>query len=201
MNNIRRGESSPLPFWEREGVRGSRVATTPLIRALHKGKANILPKQEKGSTTLYVVFAILIASLTAFLFFYNRPCANFDEATLQMPTQAISLAMMETQEKQARGLGGCGYIPKKSGMYFPFNPPQATVFWMKDMLIPIDIIWIKNGVVVGVEHNVLNETKDTPDSSLKTYPSPGEVDAVLEVAAGKAADYGLAEGVRVQLTK
>ena len=68
--------SSPLPFREREGVRGSRVAVTPLIRALHKGKANLLPKQEKGATArngkIFASFLILY-SIARFLLEYVRP--------------------------------------------------------------------------------------------------------------------------------
>lgn len=138
---------------------------------------------------------------------YNRPCANFQEATLQTTTQKISLAITETVEQQSRGLGGCRYIPKNSGMFFIFKGPfdtaqgQNATFWMKDMLIPIDIIWINNGVVIGIEKNVPNEPKNTPDSALKRYPSPGEIDAVLEIGAGKAEKYGIRIGSQLNLTQ
>src|SRR3990167_5865752 len=139
---------------------------------------------ERGTTSVYYLICIFLVCLLAlgFLFFYNRPCANFREVALQTPTQNISISLANTPQEQARGLGGCTYIPKDSGMYFTMAPARTAAFWMKDMRIPIDIIWIRDGIVVGVDTNIPNEPKGTPDSSLKTYPSPGEIDAVLEVA-------------------
>lgn len=147
-----------------------------------------------------MVLGVLVVAAAVSLFLRVKPCADFTESTLQTPTQTLSLAVMETPEEQARGLGGCTRIPKDSGMYFPMQPARSTVFWMKDMLMPIDIIWIKEGKVVGIEGHVQNEPLDTPDDQLKTYSSPGEVDTVLEVAAGKAGEYGITERSQVYLT-
>lgn len=150
-------------------------------------------------TILFSTVLILIAGILVSL--YPRPCANFQQATLQTPTKTISIAVADSPEKQSRGLGGCRYIPKNAGMYFPFQPAQNTIFYMKDMLIPIDIIWIKDGEVVRVEKNLPNELANTPDANLKTYPSPGEIGAVLEVEAGKAEEYGIAQGSQLNLTQ
>lgn len=149
--------------------------------------------------TLLVCFFILCLRVLVFSFFYTRSCANFHEATLQVPTKTISLSLANTPEEQTRGLGGCKYIPNHAGMYFPMDTPRSTVFWMKDMVIPIDIIWIKDGEIIAINEYVPNEPLDTPDSSLAQYPSPGIVDAVLEVAAGNAKEYGLTKGLKVPL--
>lgn len=147
------------------------------------------------------ILGVLVIAAGVSLYLRVKPCADFTHATLQSTAQTISLAVMETPEEQARGLGGCTRIPKSSGMYFPMKPAREAIFWMKDMIIPIDIVWIKDGKVVGIERDVPNEPLDTPDSQLTTYASPGEVDAVLEVGSGKAEEYGITEGAQVELTK
>ncbi|HLC49502.1 MAG TPA: DUF192 domain-containing protein, partial [Candidatus Andersenbacteria bacterium] len=124
---------------------------------------------------------------------HNKPCANFNEASLTTPTQTITVALAKKPEQQSKGLGGCTYIPKNAGMLFQFPDAQTQTFWMKDMLIPIDVIWLKDNQVVGIEKNVPNMPLDTPDTQLPRYTSPVPVDAVLEVGSGMAGEYGIDE--------
>ncbi len=175
------------------------------MRATHYANTALTPTLshywERGTTGVQYLAIFFLCGILIFVFWFNqnRPCANFHEATLQTSTQNISISIADASEKQSRGLGGCTYIPKNSGMYFTAQGKQVT-FWMKDMLIPIDIIWIKHSEVIGIEQNVPNAPKNTPDSALTTYPSPGEIDAVLEIEAGKAEEYGIIEGSRLNLT-
>ncbi|HEY0010693.1 MAG TPA: DUF192 domain-containing protein [Candidatus Paceibacterota bacterium] len=99
---------------------------------------------------------------------------------------------------QAKGLGGRADIPADYGMLFIFEAKERRGFWMKDMLAPIDIIWISDeSIVVGVEENV------SPDSYKKAKPDvfypPEAVRYVLETRAGEARRLGLAPGVKLNL--
>jgi len=69
---------------------------------------------------------------------------------------------------------------------------------MKDMLLNIDIIWIRDDRVVGVEHDVPFNS-DLDPSELPIYLSPGEVTGVLELAAGEANRLGIDTGSPVLL--
>ena len=70
-------------------------------------------------------------------------------------------------------------------MLFTFDPQNVTPgFWMKEMLIPIDIIWIEGGHVVKIDKNVEAPKENTPDSELKIYTPDTPIDYVLEVNAG-----------------
>jgi uncharacterized membrane protein (UPF0127 family) len=126
-------------------------------------------------------------------------CADFTQGRLVTPSTTLSIALAETPEEQATGLGGCRSIPQNSGMYFLMQPAQTAVFWMKDMLIPIDIVWIRNGEVIGIEDSVPNESAGTLEGDLKRYPSPGEVDGVLEIKAGTSKEYGIEKGTAIRL--
>jgi len=69
------------------------------------------------------------------------------------------------------------------------------------MLIPIDIIWISDGRVVGIAQEVPVPSPDRPvsDEQLPTYTSPAPVHYVLEVRAGFAKRYNLSVGDTVTI--
>ncbi|OGY37841.1 MAG: hypothetical protein A3E36_02185 [Candidatus Andersenbacteria bacterium RIFCSPHIGHO2_12_FULL_45_11b] len=128
------------------------------------------------------------------------PCGTDHIALLRTPTQTLGVSVAITPQERARGLGGCAMLARKTGMYFPLSAAGVQTFWMKDMLIPIDIVWLSKGKVVGVTANVPPPEPDTKDSLLTTYQNPHQdVDAVLEVGAGNAKAYGLTIGAQVVL--
>ncbi len=60
--------------------------------------------------------------------------------------------VVTTQAAQAQGLGGRSDVPENYGMLFVFPTDQRVGFWMKDMQVPIDIIWLSDtGAVLGIE--------------------------------------------------
>ena len=82
-------------------------------------------------------------------------------------------------------------------MVFVFDKDSKPVFWMKDTLIPLDMIWINDGKVVGIEKNVQIE-KGKKDNELKKYYAPSKVDYVLEVNAGFCDKNNIKAGSSVQ---
>lgn len=134
------------------------------------------------------------------------PCRDFSESSITINNHKISVALADTPAEQARGLSGCEGLPENSGMLFPYSRAQEATFWMKDMLIPIDIIWIRDGEVVGIEQNVqppsprqsLSDGGPIPDSQLPLYKSPGPITAVLELPAGKSSALDIKAGDRVE---
>jgi hypothetical protein len=77
-------------------------------------------------------------------------------------------------------------------MLFLFEKPGTYRFWMKGMRFPIDIVWIRDDEVVGIEHNV-----PLPAAIPQTYTPPVPVAVVLELPAGDAARRGIEIGSRV----
>jgi len=73
------------------------------------------------------------------------------------------------------------------GMIFPYDPPQDVSFWMKNTLIPLDIIFIRaDGAIVRITH--------AKALDLSALPSGEPVAAVLEIRGGRAAELGIKEG-------
>lgn len=111
-------------------------------------------------------------------------------------TTTLFVDVVQTPQAQAKGLGGRTELADTYGMVFVFTGYQPRTFWMKDMLIPIDIIWIRDGIIVGFEENVSPEPNKAP-SELTVYTSPVGVNMVLEVRAGLANKHKWKVGDRV----
>lgn len=96
----------------------------------------------------------------------------------------------DTPAKQARGLMYRNELPADGGMLFPFSPPQRAVFWMKNTLIPLDMIFIRaDGKIARIAAN-------TMPLSLEPVDAGEQVVAVLELAGGAAAAAGIGTGDR-----
>lgn len=101
--------------------------------------------------------------------------------TIEGLAAPLRVEVAGTAAEQEHGLMGRRVVPAGTGMLFPFSPPVAQSFWMRDTLVPLDIAWIRAGRVVGT-----TRMAPCPDLGPKcpVYPSPGPVDAALEVGAG-----------------
>ena len=96
-----------------------------------------------------------------------------------------------TPEQQARGLMYRQSLADDRGMVFPYDPPQAVGFWMKNTLIPLDIIFIRaDGRIARISAN-------TTPHSLEPVTSGEPIASVLEIRGGLAAELGVAVGDQV----
>jgi len=82
-------------------------------------------------------------------------------------------------------------VTPDGGMIFPYNPPQGVAFWMKNTLVPLDIIFI------DANHKIARITNAQP-LDLTPLPSGVPVTGVLELAGGRAAELGIKEADTVR---
>lgn len=140
---------------------------------------------------------ITLASIGAARDDAKKTCWEFNQEKLTIGRETLVVDYARTPEEQQRGLAGCTSIPDNSGLYFPYNPPFQATFWMKGMLIPIDIIWIANNTVIGIEENVPPPLDPTTTKDLPLYHAPAPVDGVLELGAGRAKALNITTGTTV----
>ena len=95
---------------------------------------------------------------------------------------------------RARGLSGRASLAEDEAMLFLFDVPNRYGFWMKGMRFPLDIFWIRNGVVADLEERVPPPAGDAP---LPVYQPDIPADTVLETRAGFAAENNIRIGDRV----
>ncbi|MBI2215564.1 MAG: DUF192 domain-containing protein [Acidobacteria bacterium] len=106
----------------------------------------------------------------------------------------VSIEVVAEPETRAQGLMFRSSLGANHGMLFIFPETAAHSFWMKNTLIPLDIIWIDEAKrIVHVERDVPPCTADPCPS----YPPSGVARYVLELAAGEAVARGIRNGDRV----
>ena len=93
--------------------------------------------------------------------------------------------------EQARGLMFRTAMGADEGMIFPVSPPRMASFWMRNTVIPLDIIY------VGTDGRILNIHANAEPYSERPLLSDGQVKGVLELNGGRAAQLGIAAGDRV----
>ncbi len=110
----------------------------------------------------------------------------------------LTLELAVTRDEIGQGLMFRRSLPDDRGMLFLFAEKRIPSFWMKNTLIPLDMVFLSpDGTIVDVIHDALPCTKDP----CPQYVAKAEALAVLEVAAGVAQSYGLVEGVRLEFER
>lgn len=111
--------------------------------------------------------------------------------TAQGPVR-FNVEVARTAAEQERGLMFRDAVAPDAGMIFPFDPPQAVWFWMKNTRIPLDLLFIRgDGTIARIA------AMATP-YSLDAIPANEPVAAVLEIAGGRAAAVGIVPGNHVR---
>ncbi|KYK30585.1 MAG: hypothetical protein AYK23_00920 [Candidatus Proteinoplasmatales archaeon SG8-5] len=114
-------------------------------------------------------------------------------------TVEFQCELADTPAERAEGLMYVESMPQDEGMLFVFDNPLQVSFWMKNTLIPLDMIFIdSNGVVVNVEE--ADPEPGVPDAQLTRYSSDGPILYVLEINQGLAASYGIESGIVSTIT-
>lgn len=103
----------------------------------------------------------------------------------------FNIELATTDQERALGLMFRRSLPDNGGMLFLYDRPQPATMWMKNTLIPLDMVFISpEGKVHRIESNA-------EPFSTAVIPSDGEVTGVLELNAGQADKIGLKRGDKV----
>ena len=106
-------------------------------------------------------------------------------------THRFNVEVASTAEEQARGLMFRHSLGDDQGMIFPFSPPRPASFWMKNTLIPLDMIFIRADGTIG------RIAANTVPHSLEPVAYEEPTAAVLELRGGRSAELGIKAGDRV----
>ena len=111
----------------------------------------------------------------------------------------ISVEIAKTGEEKSGGLSGKKSLGENEGMLFIFEPGSLPSFWMKDMLMPIDIIWISENHIIDIHKDIPAPISDSPSTNLPLYTPSGSIDHVLEVNAGYSDENNIKIGDEVEI--
>lgn len=144
------------------------------------------------------VFALAIILVVAGIYFFfglKKP-GEYARATVVLGGAEFRVDIADTLAKQTQGLSGRAALGEREGMLFVFATSSPRFFWMKDMAFPIDLLWLRDDTVIGVEEHMVPEPGKNA-LQLKLYPSPGLANRVLEIADGTIARLGVKAGDKV----
>lgn len=125
-----------------------------------------------------------------------EPIESFPRTMVDVRTHAghqwFDTAVADTYERAEQGLMFVRRLPADQAMLFPQDSLQVASMWMKNTLIPLDMLFIDgHGRIACLLANLPPLTLD-----IRTCPTP--VAAVLEIGGGEAAGRGIRVGDRVQ---
>ena len=126
-----------------------------------------------------------------------EPLSKFPQSTLAIHTpdgrqHAIRIWLADSDVHRQQGLMWVKSLPDKTGMLFVFDRPQQIQMWMKNTLIPLDMLFIDaNGRIDSIAVN-------TTPMSLKIIAAENPVLGVLELAGGSTSKLGIKAGAIVK---
>ena len=104
---------------------------------------------------------------------------------------AVSVEIASDPETRTQGLMFRDHLAGNAGMIFLFPKADEYPFWMKNTLIPLDMVWVDEG------HRIVHISHDVPPCKADPcadYPPNAKASSVLELAAGVAARHHLNTG-------
>lgn len=160
-----------------------------------RGRASI----DSMKILIDILIISVVASTLMFLYrTYQEPITDylFDTNSIGIHVRDIPLRVQvsDTDLERQQGLSGLESMGAEKGMIFVFEKEGDYLFWMKDMLFPIDILWINNNLeVVHIEKNV------KPDSYPVRYGSPAPARFVLETNAFFVDTFNIRVGDKIKV--
>lgn len=137
---------------------------------------------------LVLIVFILIVGL---YYFMNN---NKKTAIVVINNQQFKVEMAKTDAERAKGLMNRSSLDANAGMLFAFPSSDIQTFWMKNTLIPLDIIYIDNNKIVETTTLQPETPQNTP-----TYTPENKANYVLELPAGTASKYNFKAGDQVKI--
>ncbi len=139
------------------------------------------------------IFVFMLALGT--VLYIGQTSDPIQTGTVTLPDKSvIQVDAARTFKEHEQGLSDRKELDHDQGMLFIYGRYAEPHFWMKDMLFPLDIIWINDGQITGFDENL------QPEFPPKTLYSPEfPINSVLEVNAGFVEKNGLKVGDKLDI--
>ena len=146
--------------------------------------------------------AIIAGTFAAFLAVFAaaqestvEPLEAFPRSNLEIESSSARLRfdvwVADTAARRSQGLMFVKQLAPQRGMLFLYGEPRIISMWMKNTLIPLDMLF------VAADGRITRIAPRTTPHSLASITSMGPVTAVIEIAGGEAERLGIVTGARV----
>jgi uncharacterized membrane protein (UPF0127 family) len=141
---------------------------------------------------------VTILAIVLLVVFYILPSIHRSHLKpIELRGGTLYVRVVETPADREKGLSGVKRLPHDEGLLFDFKSDAQWGIWMKDMYIPIDIIWLdKDRKVVHIVRDAQPEL-----STKKTFRPTEDARYIIEVNSGKASRYMIKTGDVIQFDK
>ncbi len=113
------------------------------------------------------------------------------EATLTIKQSKFNIELAVTKEERKKGLMGRQSLPYNQGMLFVYDEPRIISFWMKNTLIPLDILFFDaNGELL----EIIPQAQPCKHFLCPTYTNKTPASFVLEIPAGSTSKHNIVPG-------
>lgn len=153
------------------------LAVPLLLAACSPSSGDAAPQSTQAAPGVHPVSGLAVAPLTV---------------THGSTVHQFRVEVARTSQDQAKGLMFRTAMGADEGMIFPMDPPRGASFWMRNTVIPLDIIF------VGVDGRISNIAANAVPYDETPLSSTGLVKGVLELNGGRAAQLGIVAGDRVE---
>ena len=137
-----------------------------------------------------LVLAILMVS---FLFIGLFIFSN--KQNLEISSTYLQVEIADQEKEHFQGLSGRNYLCGNCAMLFIFKEKKIRSFVMRDMMMPIDIIFIQDGVVIDIYRDLQAESYNYKHY----YPSSKPINMALELNANLSDKYGIEVGDKIRI--
>ena len=117
-------------------------------------------------------------------------------ATTQLAGKTFQLEVAQTPDQQQIGLMYRPALPDDRGMLFPMGTPRPVMFWMRNVPVALDMVFVNQGRIVSIVANV----PPCATASCPTYGPNVNVDQVIELRAGRSVELGIKSGDPIVIT-
>ena len=149
------------------------ASLTLLLAACSPGAGEASPAASQTAASIHPISGLAIIALTV---------------TSGKARHIFRVEVAVTASEQAQGLMFRTALAPDEGMIFPMSPPRRASFWMRNTVIPLDLIF------VAPDGRITNIIADAVPYDERPLVSAGLVKGVLELAGGRAAELGIVAG-------
>ena len=150
------------------------------------------------SKSITVLFYSFLLTLSLVLSACASPQGELATRQIQIEGTQFNVEVASNDITRARGLMGREELPEGTGMLFEWDDNAPRAFWMKNTLIPLDILYFRHDEILG-EAILVSWTTAHPcqEDPCPSYPSQGAAKYVVELPAGSVERYGWKLGARL----
>lgn len=154
----------------------------------------------RGLKLAVLTLAVISAGVGSYIYYETgseRPMEG-NQTEIYFEDHRFEVEIADTSEERARGLMFREELGEDQGMLFVYEEENDRSFWMKNTLIPLDIIFLDSDFeVINIER--ADPEPNTSDDNLQRYRSDRPAQYVLEINQNRSKEIGLEKGSKMSL--